>query len=142
VALIGHVVFLIVPAGGTSAANCYQREIRHVLALRAALGQAKRLACAVNVHRLRTTRQPQQDSCRTISRIDVQDLLQLLTAAVVDDSRLSNGCAWNAVSAFANCGHAVAFVQGRYGLVRWNGLALPWWPRRSRPARSISLPGA
>ena len=24
------------------------------------------------------------------------------------------GCAWNAVSAFANCGHAVAHVRGSY----------------------------
>jgi hypothetical protein len=27
---------------------------------------------------------------------------------------LTNGCAWNAVSAFANCGRAVAHVQGSY----------------------------
>jgi hypothetical protein len=27
---------------------------------------------------------------------------------------LTNGCAWNAVSAFANCGRAVAFVRGSY----------------------------
>jgi hypothetical protein len=27
---------------------------------------------------------------------------------------LTNGCAWNAVSAFANWGRAVAFVQGSY----------------------------
>jgi len=27
---------------------------------------------------------------------------------------LTNGCAWNAVSAFANCGRDVAFVQGSY----------------------------
>jgi hypothetical protein len=27
---------------------------------------------------------------------------------------LTNGCAWNAVSAFANCGHAVAHVRGSY----------------------------
>src|SRR6476660_7577554 len=30
-------------------------------------------------------------------------------------SRLTNGCAWNAVSAFANCGRAVAHVRGSYG---------------------------
>ena len=29
-------------------------------------------------------------------------------------SRLTNGCAWNAVSAFANCGRAVAHVRGSY----------------------------
>jgi hypothetical protein len=29
-------------------------------------------------------------------------------------SRLTNGCAWNAVSAFANCGRAVALVQDSY----------------------------
>src|SRR6476661_8097189 len=29
-------------------------------------------------------------------------------------SRLTNGCAWNAVSAFANCGGAVAFVRSTY----------------------------
>jgi hypothetical protein len=40
------VLSAIVPAGGTSAANWYQREIRHVLVLRAALGQAERLAYA------------------------------------------------------------------------------------------------
>ena len=28
--------------------------------------------------------------------------------------RLTNGCAWNAVSAFANCGRAVAHVRGSY----------------------------
>jgi len=28
---------------------------------------------------------------------------------------LTNGCAWNAVSAFANCGRAVAHVRGSYG---------------------------
>ena len=28
---------------------------------------------------------------------------------------MTNGCAWNAVSAFANCGRAVAFVRGSYG---------------------------
>ena len=28
--------------------------------------------------------------------------------------RQTNGCAWNAVSAFANCGRAVAHVQGSY----------------------------
>ena len=28
-------------------------------------------------------------------------------------SRLTNGCAWNAVSAFANCGRAVAHVRGK-----------------------------
>jgi hypothetical protein len=27
---------------------------------------------------------------------------------------LTNGCAWNAVSAFANCGRAVAHVRGSY----------------------------
>jgi hypothetical protein len=27
---------------------------------------------------------------------------------------LTNGCAWNAVSAFANCGRAAAHVQGSY----------------------------
>jgi hypothetical protein len=27
---------------------------------------------------------------------------------------LTNGCAWNAVSAFANCGRAVARVRGSY----------------------------
>ena len=27
---------------------------------------------------------------------------------------MTNGCAWNAVSAFANCGHAVAHVRGSY----------------------------
>jgi hypothetical protein len=27
---------------------------------------------------------------------------------------LANGCAWNAVSAFANCGRAVARVRGSY----------------------------
>ena len=30
-------------------------------------------------------------------------------------SRLTNGCAWNAVSASANCGRAVAHVRGSYG---------------------------
>ena len=30
-------------------------------------------------------------------------------------SRLTNRYAWNAVSAFANCGRAVAHVRGRYG---------------------------
>jgi hypothetical protein len=30
-------------------------------------------------------------------------------------SRLTNGSAWNAVSAFANCGRAVAKVRGSYG---------------------------
>src|SRR5271165_3071603 len=29
-----------------------------------------------------------------------------------------NGCAWNAVSAFANCGRAVAHVRGSYGPTR------------------------
>src|SRR5439155_22824101 len=29
-------------------------------------------------------------------------------------SRLTNGCAWDAVSAFANCGRAVAYVRGSY----------------------------
>ena len=29
-------------------------------------------------------------------------------------SRLTTGCAWNAVSAFANCGRAVADVRGSY----------------------------
>jgi hypothetical protein len=29
-------------------------------------------------------------------------------------SRLTNGSAWNAVSAFANCGRAVAHVRGSY----------------------------
>ena len=29
---------------------------------------------------------------------------------------MTNGCAWNAVSAFANCGRAVAHVQGSYVL--------------------------
>src|SRR6185312_12968680 len=32
-------------------------------------------------------------------------------------SRLTNECAWNAVSAFANCGRAVAHVRGSYGRV-------------------------
>jgi hypothetical protein len=32
-----------VPAGGTSSANYSKREIRHILALVAALGQAERL---------------------------------------------------------------------------------------------------
>jgi hypothetical protein len=36
------------------------------------------------------------------------------TAAKQGSVRLTNGCAWNAVSAFANCGHAVAHVQGSY----------------------------
>ena len=27
---------------------------------------------------------------------------------------MTNGCAWNAVLAFANCGRAVAHVQGSY----------------------------
>ena len=27
---------------------------------------------------------------------------------------MTNGCAWNAVSAFANCGRAVAHVRGSY----------------------------
>ena len=35
-------------------------------------------------------------------------------AATVGRSRLTNGCAWNAVSAFANCGRAVAHVRGSY----------------------------
>ncbi len=30
-------------------------------------------------------------------------------------SPLTNGCAWNAVSASANCGRAVAHVRGSYG---------------------------
>jgi hypothetical protein len=30
-------------------------------------------------------------------------------------SRLTNGCAWNAASAFADCGRAVAHVRGSYG---------------------------
>ena len=36
---------------------------------------------------------------------------------VADESkvRLTNGCAWNAESAFANCGRAVAHGRGSYG---------------------------
>jgi hypothetical protein len=34
------------------------------------------------------------------------------TVARARFSRLTNGCAWNAVSAFANCGRAVAHVRG------------------------------
>jgi hypothetical protein len=37
-------------------------------------------------------------------------------------SRLTNGCACNAVSAFANCGRAVAHVRGSYvpiGCIEW-----------------------
>ena len=30
-------------------------------------------------------------------------------------NRLANGCAWNAASVFANCGRAVAHVQGAMG---------------------------
>jgi hypothetical protein len=34
-------------------------------------------------------------------------------------SRLINGCAWNdAVSAFANCGRAVAHVRGSHSIAR------------------------
>ena len=44
-------------AGGTSAANYWEREIRHVLVLKAALGQAMRLAHVRNVRRLGPLRQ-------------------------------------------------------------------------------------
>ena len=37
-----------------------------------------------------------------------------VTAASKQDFSRLNGCAWNAVSAFANCGLAVAHVQGSY----------------------------
>ena len=43
----------------------------------------------------------------------VQFAKRLFAAAC--DCRLTNGCAWNAVSAFANCGRAVAHVRGSYG---------------------------
>ena len=36
-------------------------------------------------------------------------------------SRLTNGCTWNAVSAFANTGHAVTFVR-RY----LTGMTIGW----------------
>ena len=40
--------------------------------------------------------------------------------------RLTNGCAWNAVSAFANCGRAVAHVRGSYvPIVLQNDFAHP-----------------
>ena len=47
------------------------------------------------------------------------------------DSRLTNGCAWNAVSAFANCGLAVAHVPGSY---------VPIAP--SQPIHSITSPAS
>jgi hypothetical protein len=37
--------------------------------------------------------------------------------------QLTNGCAWNAVSAFANCGRAVAHLRGLHG---WSGRAVRW----------------
>src|SRR5450755_4184639 len=40
-----HCRIVAMPAGGTSAANYWEREIRHVLVLGAALRQAKRHVC-------------------------------------------------------------------------------------------------
>ena len=38
----------------------------------------------------------------------------VLSPSIRPSARLINGCAWNAVPAFANCGRAVAHVQGSY----------------------------
>jgi len=38
---------------------------------------------------------------------------------------LTNGCAWNAVSAFANCGRAIAHVRGSYVPLADFGLQSP-----------------
>ena len=39
---------------------------------------------------------------------------------------MTNGCAWNAVSAFANCGRAAAHVRGSYVPIpdSWNAAKL------------------
>ena len=50
------VLFAIAPAGGISAASSKEREIRHVLVLSAAFGQAEQLACIGNVQRVRGIR--------------------------------------------------------------------------------------
>jgi hypothetical protein len=49
---------------------------------------------------------------RSPEYLAVQFAKRLFAAAC--DCRLTNGCAWNAVSAFANCGRAVALVRGSY----------------------------
>ena len=46
---------------------------------------------------------------RSPEYLAVQFAKRLFAAAC--DCRLTNGCAWNAVSAFANCGRAVAYVR-------------------------------
>ena len=42
-------------------------------------------------------------------------LLVKLRNSTITVQSLTNGCAWDAVAAFANCGRALAHVRGSYG---------------------------
>jgi hypothetical protein len=48
------------------------------------------------------------------SEAEEGDTRQMGRMAQARLGRLTNGCTWNAVSAFANCGRAVAHVRGSY----------------------------